>query len=121
MHTARLAIAALLAVPLAAAAQAFDLNRPGALEQLEKENPAHHARVVEIVKAAAHMPCQPDKVARTLKARFDADDGQCAQFIRTSYPAKMHYGFRLEQTTYKGWIELSTRYDRFVPLVERPR
>jgi len=99
--------------------EVVNLDRPGVLDELAQSNPEHYSRIVEIRHAASFMPCRPESVARTLKAKYDADDGRCGSILHTSYPAKMELGFRLEQTFYTTRIEMDTRYDRFVPLVDR--
>jgi len=99
--------------------EVVNLDQPGVLDELAQSNPEHYSRIVEIRHAASFMPCRPESVERTLKAKFDADEGRCGQLLLASYPAKMELGFRLEGTYYTTRVELDTRYDRFIPAVDR--
>lgn len=96
-----------------------NLDKPGVLEQIEKDNPGHFARIEGIRKVASHTPCQMERLAKTLKADFDASATNCAQFFQASYPARYPLSFQLDDTSYHTTIYLDTRYDRFVPLVDK--
>ena len=95
-----------------------NLDSPGALEGIAQSNPAHYARIVEIRRAVSLGPCRPESVARTLKAKYDAEDGRCGSILYASYPAMMDLGFRLEQTYYTTRISMDTSYDRLTPLIQ---
>src|SRR5260221_11212462 len=65
----------------------IDLGRPGAMEALAEENPAHYALVVEALDAARYIGC--DGTARMFKARGEGGSVACTDaMLMTSYPPK---------------------------------
>jgi len=77
----------------------INLDRPGVLEAIEKEDPAHHARIVEITTAAGEVSCET--LPQLFKARYQAVVASCTSLlVLTSYPAKRHLAFELDGRSY---------------------
>ena len=98
----RTLVATLLAVypVLAQAATPFDpvinLDRPGVLERIERDDPARHRKIVEVLRASQAQPC--DRVPAWMKIQHRVSCGNYQ--LLTSYPAKTHVTFAVEGTTY---------------------
>src|SRR5712692_8433114 len=97
------AIALVVATATAqAAGTSFDpinLDRPGALEAIAKDNPTHHRRIVDIIRVAEELPC--NLVPETIQTRFDARGVGCIPIMElTSDPPKRHIRFTLDETVY---------------------
>ena len=113
----RLLLAAhtLLFTALAAASPEVNLDAPGALDALRTANRAHYDRVVAALDAAQLQPCET--LPRVLKASIRADDIRCnSALLLTSFPAKRHISFRLDDVTYVSNV-VQTRLDAKATLV----
>jgi len=76
-----------------------NLDKPGMLEAIEKQNPAHHRKIVEILRVAQAEPCET--LPQILKTQFDAQSTNCRSFqLLTSDPPKRHLTFTLTDTVY---------------------
>jgi hypothetical protein len=76
-----------------------NLDKPGVLEAIEKRNPAHHRRIVEILRVAQAEPCET--LPQILKTQFDAVGTKCSSYmLLTSDPPKRHLTFTLADTVY---------------------
>ena len=83
----------------------IDLGAPGALEALERSNPEHYGKVVKILRIAGDVSCET--LPRMLKVQFDAAGARCSSaLVLTSYPAKRHVWFQLEDTAYVANVVL---------------
>lgn len=75
------------------------LDKPGVLEAIERNNPAHHRKIVEILRLAQAEPCET--LPQILKTRFDVASANCGAYqLLTSDPPKRHLAFTLADTTY---------------------
>ena len=84
---------------LAAASPVVNLDAPGALEALRTSQPVRYARVIAVLDAAQLRPCET--LPMLLKAKVGAEDVRCNDaLLMTSYPAKRHVTFRLDDVTY---------------------
>jgi hypothetical protein len=90
------------------------LDQPGALDAIERENPAEYRRITEIIALAETMPCESDALLRMLKARYDAR-GSCGLQIFTSYPAKRRFSFALGNTFYEAIVTMRDSGGTLVP------
>ncbi|MGE5096613.1 MAG: hypothetical protein ACM3SO_15870 [Betaproteobacteria bacterium] len=83
-------LVAALFVSFGAAAQSpgpVDLDRPGALEALQKDNPAHYQTVMERVKAVGGETCE--SAARIYRTQPEQRTAACrSRQLRTSFPAQ---------------------------------
>ena len=99
-----IAIVAMLAVMASASATGtrfapIDLNRPGAMEQLRSERPAHYEAISAVLRVVERLPCR-DREIQSLSARFDIRDLACYAALMTSYPPKRRVSFELEGSSY---------------------
>jgi hypothetical protein len=83
-----------------------NLDRPGALERLKGENPAHYERASGILLAATEMPCQVDEFPKIMRVKFKAKDANCGVMLRTSDPAQRRISFVLDNTQYVAVIRM---------------
>ena len=82
-----------------AAAAEIDLRNAGALEQLQRTNPAHHVKVEQILERAWQFPLEGP--ARWLPAGLSASDVQYTRgLMKTSYPPKQTLRFTLDDVRY---------------------
>jgi hypothetical protein len=84
--------------------RAVDLDRPGALEQLARDNPAHFATVEKILAEAPQRPFE--SVARWVRTEFNAKDVDTSHFLKTSYPALARLTFTLDSRQYTKVIRI---------------
>lgn len=100
----RMLVAALL-ISTASAADArpieVDLDRPGALEALEKERPAHHKRVMEAIsKAQAILVDERPSVQKAEAVPLDPRL-KGAGPVLPSYPAKKRLVIPIDEVVYR--------------------
>lgn len=87
------------------ASRTIDLGQPGALEALEKSRPEHYGKVVEILRIAGDVACET--LPQMLKVQYDVAAARCSTaLVLTSYPAKRHVWFQLEDTAYVSNVVL---------------
>ena len=91
---------AIAALPAAAA----DLSRPGALDRLKAERPAHYDAVVEIASAGERANCGKDDF-EALKARFPIERMDCG-FV-TGNPPQRRMRFAIEGEDYTVTVRLA--------------
>ncbi len=76
-----------------------NLDAPGALEAVERENPQHYAKIVEIIRVGQSEPCE--SLPKILKTRLDVPDAECkTQQVLTSHPPKRHMSFTIGEVGY---------------------
>jgi len=82
--------------------RALDLDRPGALEQLRRDNPAHYARVQKILSEGPQHPLQslPD----WLRTEVGARDVEGLAFIMPGEGRRARLTFRLDDRDYTALI-----------------
>jgi len=79
-----------------------DLDQPGAMEQLKRQNPRHFAKVEQILLEAPKQSVS--SVAGWMRTNFDAKDVQTSAILKTSYPAQTRISFVLDDTPYSKVI-----------------
>jgi len=84
--------------------RAVDLDRPGALEKLERDNPTHFAKIEKILAEAPQRPFE--SVARWIRTAFDATNVDTSHFLKTSYPALARLTFTLDSQQYTKVIRI---------------
>ena len=90
-----------------------DLDKPGAVEALQRTNPTHYEKVRQIV---AGIVQQPDaKVPGWMLANFDARGVLYPPIEMTSYPPKRRLSFALDDIRYVIVVTL-TREGKITPL-----
>ncbi|QJR10017.1 hypothetical protein DSM104443_01068 [Usitatibacter rugosus] len=102
----RIALIALCASSGLACAQAFvDLDRPGVLENLARDNPARYQKITAILDAAAVQPCET--LPKLLNTDYDVTDTRCSPYLlMASFPPKRQIGFRLDDVSYTSNVVL---------------
>jgi hypothetical protein len=83
-----------------------DLDKPGALEAVQRDQPEHYRRITEILTVANEVPCQTEQFGRVIEAKYEARDGHCGLLLKTSYPAKRELSFTLETTRYSTVVTM---------------
>jgi len=109
------ALTALLALTFAAPALALDLDRPGAMQQLARDNPAHYAKVEKILSEAPYRPYA--SMARWIHTEFNATDVGASHLLKTSYPAQARLSFALDGTPYSKTIYIDAP-GKVLPLIK---
>jgi hypothetical protein len=97
----------------ACAARAIDLGEPGALADLELSNPAHYAKVRQILDGVVRQ--RDVDVPRWMRTQFAATDVTYRPVILTSHPPKRHLSFALDATRYEILLTLTNVRGRIVP------
>ena len=82
--------------------RALDLDRPGVLEQLRRDNPAHYAKVQRILSEAPEHALQslPD----WLRSELGARDVEGLAFIMPGEGPRARLTFRLDASDYTALI-----------------
>jgi hypothetical protein len=93
---------AVVALLFAGQALAIDLDQPGALERLERDNPAHFAKVEQILRDAPEQSSA--SIARWMRTQFNAKDVYRSDMLKTSYPAQARLAFTLDGVSYSKTI-----------------
>ena len=110
------ALALLASMPFSAAAGdgSVDLRSSEALAQLQAENPAHFAKIRQIL---AGLQEQPERVEGDwLQVNFDANAVNLQHdLIKTSYPPKQLLTFRLDEVRYTLYVSRSDLTPRVMP------
>ena len=84
----------------------IDLNRPGALEKLARENPFHYAIIRRILAGVDEVP--ENAVSRWMKSQFNATDITYSAVLMTSAPPRKQLSFTLETTRYSAVLTLTS-------------
>jgi hypothetical protein len=101
----------------AAAAAEVDLRATGALEALQRSNPAHYRKVEQILERTRQFPQAGP--ARWLPAGMNATDVRyTGSLVKPSYPPKQTLRFRLDDV---GYVVDVTRHDVAGRLTPAPR
>ena len=97
-------VLAAIAVFFANSALAIDLDRPGAMEALARDNPVHYAKVEKILSEAPYRPFA--SVARWMRTEFQARDVDTSHLLKTTYPAQARLSFALDDRHYTKVIRI---------------
>jgi hypothetical protein len=104
---AALLASAILSVPGARAefgpGRHVDLDTPGALAKLRRDNPAHFRVVARILEEAPAR--KPQAIAGWVRTAFDAKMAS-AMLVKTSYPPQARLEFVLDDTAYRALVTL---------------
>ena len=103
-----------LTVTAAQAAGHFvDLSKPGALDRLKHDNPAHYRAVRGILENVRRQP--GGLVEPWIRVTYKAEDVRYSTILLTSDPPKRHLSFRLDHVLYQTHVTLPR-----VPVVAEP-
>ena len=81
------------------------LDAPGALEALQRSNPAHFDKVRRILDGLLQRP--DAEVPRWMQVSFGARDVSYVPVVLTSHPPKRRLSFALDQTRYEAVFTLT--------------
>jgi len=84
---------------------AIDLNQPGALDRLARENPFHYAIIRRVLAGVDTVP--EHVVGRWMKSEFNATDVTYSPALLTSTPPRKQLTFTLETTRYAALLTLT--------------
>jgi len=90
------------------ACAAVDLNAPGAIESLARQNPDHYAKIERILADVARRP--PETVPRWMNAEFGAQGVSFPRVLKTSDPPKRSLSFTLDATRYEAVVTVPARW-----------
>ena len=85
-----------------------DLDEPGAIESLARDNPDHYAKVRKILADVGTRP--PQSVPQWMNAEFGAREVTFPALLKTSDPAKRSLTFVLDRTRYEAVVRVPTRW-----------
>ncbi len=93
------------------AENAIDLDNPGALEALRKDNPTHYETIRDILAGLSEIRIGSD-IPSFLQRKFKATNVSCprvadAWLILASNPPKLPVSFTLDRTQYRKLITLT--------------
>jgi hypothetical protein len=100
----------LVSAAYAAPLKTIDLDKPGALAQLQVSHPQRYQAVTAVLRASERLPCNSSEL-KTLQVRFDIKDLECNLMILTSYPAKRHVSFEFDGASYVATVVLKDTED----------
>jgi hypothetical protein len=114
----KLMLAALLAGATFSAHAGFeasrhvDLDTPGALAKVQRENPTHFRAITRILKEAPER--EPQAIAGWVRTAFDARMAS-AMLVKTSYPPQARLEFVLGDTEYRAMVVLRNVQPSLMP------
>jgi hypothetical protein len=92
----------------------IDLNEPGALDRLARDNPDHCTKIRQILAEVDEIPER--SVSRWMKAQFKATEIAYFPVLLTSNPPKRKLSFTLETTHYEALLTLTQDGVRLLPV-----
>lgn len=96
-----------------------DLAKAGALARLERDNPDHYAKVLEVQRVASRPSCVDE--LKMLKVALELDDVSCAAMTTlTSYPAKRTVSITIDGVHYMTFAPIEFEPAKSVPLPHSP-
>ena len=90
-----------------------DLNKPGALEAVQHNNPVHYEKIHEIMAGLFKLPDK--EVPRWIQTSFNARYVSYSLFLMTSEPPKKRLSFVLDYTRYRALVTLTHWKGKIVP------
>jgi len=91
-----------------------NLNEPGALDRLARDNPDHYTKIRQILAEVDEIPER--SVSRWMKAQFKATEIAYFPVLLTSNPPKRKLSFTLETTHYEALLTLTQDGVRLLPV-----
>ena len=87
-----------------AAGRVVDLKKPGAMDRLKHDNPAHYQAVRAILDNVVE---QPDGVVEEwIRVTYEAEDVGYSPFLLATDPPKRDLSFRLDDVLYHARVTL---------------
>ena len=85
----------------------IDLDVPGNLEAVARENPDHFAKIQRILAEVPRQPPAAYSAAKWMRAEFQARDTRYIDLVMTSLPPKKRLEFSLGNTSYVKVVTLT--------------
>ena len=98
-------VAAFTAAPAIAETEFIDLDRPGALQDLQRERAADYRRVVGILRDAERLPSK--QVEGWIRTAYGAESVQLSRLLMVSNPPKRRLAFSLGEVKYSATVTVS--------------
>ena len=95
----------------------INLNKPGALEALQRSNPAHYDKVRKILDRILQKP--DAAVPRWIQTNFDAQDVIYRPVLLTTDPPQKRLSFSLDDARYEAVVTITNMRVEIVPLPAR--
>ena len=97
-----------------------NLDAPGALDRIEKQDPALYKRLVGVIAAAEVQPCE--HLPKIIETQYRGELSSCAAYnILTSFPPKIHMSFVLDGTLYVSNVRQPNLVGRITPAIEQAK
>jgi hypothetical protein len=90
-----------------------DIDSPGALDALARDNPRHYRRVVEIMSDVQRQA--DSEVPRWMRTRFEARDVAYGPLLLVTHPPKRHLAFTIDEVRYKAIVTLTNWKPQPIP------
>ena len=115
MLVVMLALSFPYAVQAAETYRHVDIGDSRALDAIQAANPAQYEKVIGILeKVADSVSCET--LPQMLKVQYGAEQVQCTgAMILTSYPAKRHLSFKLDDVYFVGNVALTGGAGKLIP------
>lgn len=98
--------------PASAASRYVDLDQPGAIERVRRDNPTHYHAIRRILDRAPEL--QPRAVTGWIRASYDPK-APPALLIKTSHPPRARLEFALDDTRYVALVTLGNAEPALMP------
>lgn len=85
----------------------IDLDVPGNLQAIERDNPDHFAKIERILAEVPRQPPNEGSVVAWMRTRFQARDVRYTDLIMTSLPPKKRLQFSLDDISYVKVVTLN--------------
>ena len=97
-----------------------DLAKPGALDELERNNPDHYAKVMAVRHAASQPSCMEE--LKVLRVELQLEDASCAAMtMLTSDPPKKNVSVQIDGVRYMTYAAYSLTPARAARLAPAPK
>jgi hypothetical protein len=110
-HMRNAVIAAIATLALLGSAEArgteVDLDKPGAMEALERDRPEHYTKVVEAISKAQTIHVEPMPTAQHAGTGTDDPRRKGLSYILPSNPAKSRVGVTVDGVNYRVTAHLT--------------
>jgi hypothetical protein len=85
----------------------IDLSRPGAMEELQKTDPAAHAKAAQFIETAAKVSCEHQEF-KALQVQLQIKEVGCmSALFKASYPAKRDITFSIDGQRYYSLVTVT--------------
>jgi hypothetical protein len=116
-HMRNAVIAAVATLALLGSAEArgteVDLDKPGAMEALERDRPEHYTKVVEAISKAQTIHVEPIPTAQHAGSSIDDPRRKGLSYILPSNPAKSRVGVTVDGVNYRVTAHLTKDPGKF--------